>query len=123
MTNRAKGWTFSLMVSLALWLAIGFGAVQVARGAEVTVQTILSDSHYWPPGCGNGVCILRGNGGIVRMWIAYVDEHPTATFRVEGICASACDLAYIHAESLGRSVEVAPGAKLIYHAPSPARWR
>lgn len=110
-----------------MWLAIigTLVAISSAFAAPVTIRQITNDARYWPPvctlhqrcdlTCPANPCILTGLGGILIVWISYVDANPGRSFVVRGVCASACEIAYQRAKP---HVVVEAGAQLIVHDPS-----
>lgn len=117
--GRGWYWLGTFMLSGVLWLGIIWAVSSVASAGEVTVRQMIGDARYWPPVCDQSVCVLTGLGGIVQVWERHVDKHKELgrTFVVEGICASACEIAARRA-----GAAIAPGATLVVHEPSPARW-
>ena len=87
--------------------------------SAVTVRQMLNDARYWPPACNASPCVLTGLGGLVRVWEKHVDRNLALgrRFVVQGVCASACEIAARRAKA-----ELLPGARLIYHAPTPLDW-
>jgi hypothetical protein len=116
--GRAWYWLGAFLLSGVLWLLIIWAVSSVASAGVVTVRQMIGDARYWPPACEQSVCVLTGLGGIVQVWERHVDKHKGLgrTFVVEGICASACEIAARRA-----GARIAPGATLIVHEPSPAR--
>lgn len=117
LSKLPRGWPILgvFMVSGFLWVLI-IWAVSSIAGA-VTVREMIGDDRYWPPACERPVCVLTGLGGIVRVWERHVDKHTALgrSFVVEGVCASACEIAARRAHATPM-----PGARLIVHKPSPA---
>lgn len=105
----------TVLTILAVLLATGGS---LADGRTVTLRDMIGDPRYWPPECGQNVCVLTGLGGIVQIWNAHVDLNSDKRFIVRGVCASACEIAARRANA-----EIAPGAVLIEHAPSPLIYR
>jgi hypothetical protein len=84
---------------------------------------MLGDRHYWPSECSATTCVLTGNGGILDVWLAHIDENRGKKFVVKGRCASACEWAYLRARQRGENTVVLPGARFVRHNPVRARWR
>jgi len=105
MGRPIKSWLGAFVVS-ALMLA-----QPLAR--DVSYADIFGDKRYWPPKCTITECTLTGLGGIIGVWLQHVDKHER--FVVRGVCASACEMAYRYARDIGKSVRIAPGARLIPH--------
>lgn len=109
--------------NLAPWLGVPLLCLSVlafasgcSGGNIVTLRSMIGDSHYWPPRCDSNPCVLTGLGGVTRVWERHVDENLALgrQFVVEGVCASACEIAARRAHA-----KVLPGARLIQHTPSP----
>jgi hypothetical protein len=94
-----------------MWAGIfyaGAGAMQYAD---------FLSRKYMPPKCIGQTCYLTGPGGIVIFWTEHVKRNSGKHFIVQGVCASACEIAYRLAVLRGERVTVLPGAKLVYHKP------
>lgn len=91
--------------------------------AVVIDSRFIADDRYWPRPCTPTVCVLTGLGGIVDVWERHIDRHTGRLFIVRGICASACEIAVRRAQRRQERVTIEPGAKLIKHRPSKAKWR
>lgn len=89
----------------------------VLAGERVSIRAMLDDARYWPPACERSVCVLTGLGGIVSVWTRHVRRNAGKRFVVQGVCASACEIAARRANA-----ERMPGARLIPHVPRPAVW-
>jgi len=117
----ARGWYWlgAFMLSGVLWTMIIWAVSSVASAGSVTVRQMLGDARYWPPVCEQSVCVLTGLGGIVQVWERHVDKHKELgrSFVVEGLCASACEIAARRA-----GATIAPGATLIVHEQVPVAW-
>jgi len=117
--GRAWYWLGAFVLSGMLWLLIIWAVSSLTSAGEVSVRQMIGDARYWPPACEQSVCVLTGLGGIVQVWERHVDKYNGLgrSFVVEGMCASACEIAARRARA-----RIAPGATLIVHEPSPARW-
>lgn len=119
-TAVARGWSWLglFVLSGVLWVLI-IWAISSVASAGVTVRQMIGDPRYWPPTCEGPVCVLTGLGGIVQVWERHVDKNMALgrTFVVEGVCASACEIAARRAQAT-----ITDGAVLIVHEPSPAAW-
>jgi hypothetical protein len=101
------------------WLCVALLVSGCSSGGGVTLRSMIGNGDYWPPACHSNPCVLTGMGGITEVWNRHVDKHLALgrRFVVKGTCASACELAARRAHA-----KVLPGARLIYHKPSPTVW-
>ena len=117
--GRGWFWLGAFALSGVLWVLIIWAVSSVATAGSITVRQMIGDARYWPPACDQSVCVLTGLGGIVQVWERHVDKQKSRgrSFVVEGICASACEIAARRA-----GAAIAPGATLIVHETSPVVW-
>lgn len=92
----------------------------IAASGGVTVREMIGNPLYWPPPCETKVCVLTGLGGIVQVWLKHVDRNLALgrTFVVDGVCASACEMAARRAKA-----KLLPGARLIPHPAGKTVWQ
>lgn len=113
---RGLGWPLVGLALLAWGLVAGTGfALSTATLAVMRANPSL----YLPRACTAPPCVLTGLGGMIWTWDDWADAVMQRGwgFRVEGICASACERQYERALRAGVRVEVEPGAVLIPHTP------
>jgi hypothetical protein len=104
----------------AIFCMLVAGVQAAGPDGQVTIRQMIGDPRYWPPPCDSDVCVLTGLGGIVQVWFKHVDRNLALgrRFVVEGVCASACEMAARRARA-----KVMPGATLIPHPAGPTVWQ